>query len=476
MKITEISVNNYKGFSGEHRYAFTGNLVFLVGENNTGKSTLLEAVDFLVSGLDKRALDDVRNKNANDDAVLAVTATLVGNLRDLIIKFSEDKYLPYIYEVDGVETIKLQRSSEERTIRQNGKNVTLDIGKMRVWNNETNQYENPAGFDKAFKSFFDPQFIWSDVNPDDVTDFGSTKICGRLFREIFSTFQRQPVWDTFEQQHQTVFRSLKMQAQTLANEIAEIFRSQYGDASISFDFPMPDPSNFLKSAGIVVDDGVSTLLTDKGSGMQRGLALAFIQLYAKRNAEHPSDPEVIKPLCFFIDEPEVFLHPKAQCKLLDALVAISRTQQVFITTHSPLVLRKFNSINHNLLIFTKNNTDGIEVTPVTQLNLFGASSPTWGEIMYRAFDFPTIELHNELYAQLQGKDLQSQLESRFIAHGHMQLKNSRHSGNGSEIQETLMTYIRNRFHHPENTSRIEPSEAELRQSTDSMIDMIQNLS
>lgn len=474
MRIVEISIENYKGFAGHHDYTFDGNLIFLVGENNTGKSTLMEAVDFLVSGLDKRSIEDVRNKNANSNAVLSVTVTLTGNLRDLINNFSEDKYLPYVYEVDGVETIKLQRSSEKRKIKQNGKDVTLDIGKMTAWNNETNQYENPAGFDKAFKSFFDPQFIWSDVNPDDVTDFGSTKICGRLFKEIFSTFQQQPEWDTFEQQHQTVFGSLREQAETLANDVADIFKSQYGDASISFDFPMPDPSNFLKSAGIVVDDGVSTSLADKGSGMQRGLALAFIQLYAKRNAEHPSNPELIKPLCFFIDEPEVSLHPKAQYKLLDALVAISETQQVIITTHSPLVLKKFKSPDHNLFIFAKNSTGEIEVTPAAQLNLFGASSPTWGEIMYQAFDFPTMELHNELYAQLQGQDSQLQLETRFMARGYAQSQIATHSGNGNSIQETMMTYIRNRFHHPENLSRNDPGDTELRESTDNMIDMIQN--
>lgn len=474
MKITEISIENYKGFRGQHNYVLNGNLVFLVGENNTGKSTFMEAVDFLVSGLDKRSISDVLNKSADSNSVLSVTATLSGNLRDLITNFSEDKYLPYVYEVDGVETLKLQRSSEERTISQNGKNVSLDISKLTVWNNEANQYENPAGFDKAFKSFFDPQFIWSDVNPEDVTDFGSTKICGRLFKEIFSTFQQQTEWGVFEQQHQAVFGSLKTQAETLTNEVADIFRSQYGDARISFDFPMPDPSNYLKSAGIVVDDGVSTPLFDKGSGMQRGLALAFMQLYAKRNAAHPSNPELIKPLCFFIDEPEVSLHPKAQYKLLEALVTISETQQVFITTHSPLVLKKFNSLNHNLLVFTKSTAGEIAVTSASQLNLFGASSPTWGEVMYRAFDFPTIELHNELFAKLQGQDSQPQLETRFIARGHAQSQNATHSGNGTPIQETLMTYIRNRFHHPENTSRNDPSDTELRQSINNMIDMVQN--
>ncbi len=58
-------------------------------------------------------------------------------------------------------------------------------------------------------------------------------------------------------------------------------------------------------------------------------------------------------LCFFIDEPETFLHPKAQDKLIDSLNKISEKYQVFITTHSPYLLKKFDTRTQQINIFFK---------------------------------------------------------------------------------------------------------------------------
>ena len=51
MFIREIKIKNFKGFKGEHILVFGKNLTFFVGDNNSGKSTVFEAVDFLKSGL-----------------------------------------------------------------------------------------------------------------------------------------------------------------------------------------------------------------------------------------------------------------------------------------------------------------------------------------------------------------------------------------------------------------------------------------
>jgi len=38
MKITQVKVNNFKAFKGENVFDLSSGLVFLVGENNTGKT------------------------------------------------------------------------------------------------------------------------------------------------------------------------------------------------------------------------------------------------------------------------------------------------------------------------------------------------------------------------------------------------------------------------------------------------------
>lgn len=45
---------------------------------------------------------------------------------------------------------------------------------------------------------------------------------------------------------------------------------------------------------------------------------------------------------FIIEEPELYLHPWLQKKMWEVLNEISKDQQLFITTHSPIILRRFN--------------------------------------------------------------------------------------------------------------------------------------
>ncbi len=119
MKIQNIKLKNYKIFKGEHSFDFSGGLIFLVGENNTGKSTLFDAVNFLRSGLPKdKTLTDIKNKFCNPSDHVSCTIKLTGTIKQDINDFSEKKYEKYVFEEDGVEVMLIQRSSEKRTIQQ----------------------------------------------------------------------------------------------------------------------------------------------------------------------------------------------------------------------------------------------------------------------------------------------------------------------------------------------------------------------
>lgn len=179
MFIKELKIENFKGFKGEHVLRFDKNLIFFVGDNNSGKSTVFEAVDFLKSGLPQnKKIEDLKNKKS--DGQLCVTLKLQGNVKVVISDFSQTKYLNYIFIENGVETLLARRTSEKSKIKQGAKDVEINIKKVTLWNNSTNQFENPSGIDTVFKTLFETQFVWADTSPDDISDFGSTKICGRL--------------------------------------------------------------------------------------------------------------------------------------------------------------------------------------------------------------------------------------------------------------------------------------------------------
>ncbi|MDO8570932.1 MAG: AAA family ATPase [Candidatus Daviesbacteria bacterium] len=485
MYIRKLTIENFKGFEGNHVFDFDKNLVFFVGDNNCGKSTTFESIEFLRSGLPaNKSVGDITNKKTKGQ--VSVIAELHENIKSVINDFSETKYLKYVFEEDGVEKLIIKRSSEEKTIKQDGKDRNLNIKTITLWNSETKQFENPAGIDTVFRTLFESQFIWADTNPEDITDFGATKICGRLLSSTIGNFFDTSQWKKFKEIFDETFATgddnFSKRTELLGKKITDIINSQYGQADVSFKFELPDASSFIKTGCIDIDDGSGvTSSKDKGTGMQRALALALIQIYADLLTKHPEDPEKLKPLFLFVDEPETFLHPYAQEKLLNALMVISVNRQIFVCTHSPYLLRSFNKNNHILYVFRKNDTSN-SAQPSKDLDLFQASSPTWGEINYFAFGLLSPEFHNELYGFLQaraidenGQNEKCDLFDKYLdAHGIQSDLDWIHEKPSGDIKYKvpLQTYIRNSIHHPENTKNIPYTHEQLGQSIEKLIEIL----
>jgi len=483
MKITQVKIKNFKAFNGENIFNINSGLVFLVGENNTGKTTLLEAISFLKSLPEKKKIEDLKNKKAGEKDFVSVEIKIQGEITNIIDDFSEEKYKKYVFKENDIETILICRSSENRKVKQEkGKEIELNEKKITLWNNESKQFENASGFDSVISTLFETQFVWSDADPDDVTDFGSTKICGKLLNNVIGDFYQTDKWQAFIKSHKSTFHegddSLSKKSEVLELEIQKILENQYGAAKIKFDFNLPDAKTFSTSTSIKVNDGIETDLKDKGSGMQRAFALAVIQTYAKFLTKHDTDNTKQKPLFFFIDEPEISLHPKAQKILMQALDKISKNQQIFITTHSPYILREFSGADHNMFIFSK-DSGRIYYKPSDDLKLF-KFSPSLGEINYFAYDLPTIEFHNELYGVLQEQEMKYSLieidnffEERGILKNKDWIEIDKKTGTAKPSYKVAsMTFIRNTIHHPENKENSNFTEIELRESIEKMIALI----
>ncbi|MEZ5494904.1 MAG: AAA family ATPase [Pseudomonadales bacterium] len=479
MHIKEMKLANFKGFSaGLPPLQFNipngelgSGLNIFVGENNTGKSTLLEAIDFLRNGT-KKPVEVIKNKNNGAEAVVEIL--FQGDVDSVIDGFSQPNkvavFKRYVFG-EARENIRFSRD-------------TADIKAIKLWSNADGIYQNETGIDGPAKKLFEANFVWADTNPNDEVSFGATTICGNLLKEIASGFTETDDYRIFSESFHQTFNSedsgLRQVLRGIEEKTQEIFREQFGDAGISFRFDELKIESFFKNTVIDIDDGVNTSMDEKGSGMQRSVALALLQVYAEELTKHPDGNDIKKPFFLFIDEPEICLHPKAQERLLDAILEISRTKQVFLTTHSPY----FISTNHlhrvGLFIFKKaNNQHSIEV--IGGNNRLLPWSPTWGEINFKAYQLPTIEFHNELYGRLQEISTQTQIigfDGWLEAQGFPKIKQWIKEANGvagNSVDVTLQTFIRNKIHHPENSTMqtLEYSRDELSQSIQEMIGLIE---
>lgn len=468
MYIKKLVIENIRSFPGSHQFEFRPGVNYIVGDNNCGKSTLFEAILYLTGKL--RNLEHFESVQANSR--VRVEAIIAGNdLADLLADDKFQKYRPYsATDADGEPFVRVERSNQERTVNQLSKDVHLDGKKVCFWNPQTEQFENPTGIDALFKALIECEPIWADANPSEYADLSSTKTLGRLIDDVASRFFETPQWEKFSLAHEEAFRedtdeSLGALTVGLAAEIQEIVNQQYGSAKVKFDFDLPAPSSFVKSGQLLVDDGAGeTPLGTKGTGMQRAFALAVIQLYAKSLL---ATEGVSRPLILLLDEPETWLHPQAQLRLAEALSTIAGDHQLFLITHSPYLLRKFNSDSHQLVVF-EGRGDERKIHYAQFMGLIGAGRPTWGEINYVAFGIPSYEFHNELYGEIQRrkelnsstrieeKDMDNWFETRGIPKDKEWKRSATH-----KYPATLPVYVRNSIHHPENTLNADFTDQEL---------------
>ncbi|EPX0445357.1 ATP-dependent nuclease [Yersinia enterocolitica] len=486
MFIKSMVIENFKGYQGTHNINFNipdgvtdgSGLNIFVGENNSGKSTVFEALDFIKDSTKK---DPVSLINKSDPLVVfnnfSIEVTYTGNITATVnTHVQENKVRPFlsnVYIKDESEFFKVKRSWNE--------DLPDDIKKINFWNDTNQDYSNQTGIDAPFKKFYDNNFIWADTNPSDESKFGASTICGSLLKEIAVGHTSTPEYQMFQSSYHGLFNNPASQLRTKIAQIETmvqgVFSSQFGGANITFSFEELQIENFFKTASIVIDDGVSVPMSEKGHGMQRAVALSLLQVYADLTS-NAANALISKPFYLFIDEPEICLHPTGQKKLLDALMVISKTKQVFVTTHSPFMLSSPNLKNTGLFIFKKiNNKNTISTATTSPMFPW---SPSWGEISYRAYDLATVDLHNELYGYLQEKNSLNSIhnvEQWLNAQGIASNKQWTQERDGVPLASrpaTLQSFIRNHIHHPENRTMqaYRYTEAELKQSIDEMINLI----
>jgi putative ATP-dependent endonuclease of OLD family len=191
--------------------------------------------------------------------------------------------------------------------------------------------------------------IADDVKTKDSATFG--KILGLLLNVIEPKLARMS--DMFADLDSMLNRGAEgggAQRDDRIPEIKEVeeviqthLRENFPSSSVEIHIPPPTLATILSSAQIVVNDGaVSGPIETVGDGLKRSLLFAVFRAYVelarrpawqkKRDVPDRRSPHYL----FLYEEPELYLHPKGQRNLFDALSFVSKEHQVVVTTHSPL--------------------------------------------------------------------------------------------------------------------------------------------
>ncbi|MGO2658619.1 ATP-dependent nuclease [Mycetocola reblochoni] len=487
MHIRSVTVENVKSFREKHRFDLKPGVNYFVGDNNSGKSTVLEALLFMFEGPSATKWTPEKFYCAGATGPTRVEVDIADDVDELVAQEKFKVLKDFVFDDAGQRVLRLERSSESRTVVQGGKDKKVDVKAVCFWHPERQQFENVTGIDAKVKAIFDFEAVWADAQPGDHIDFANTKTLGRLLDSSFKRFIETDRWKALADAHEKAFSldeedSFLAETKTLATGIKALVDEQYGQADYRFDFGLPDAAVFMKQGRLHVDDGAGETPVDgKGTGMQRAIALGIIQLYARSSAL--TDESNPTPLVLMLDEPETWLHPSAQLKLGEALSKIGEQEQVFIITHSPYLIRKFDPTSHLLTVLTGQG-EGRRVDRSTTFGLFGMGEPTWGEINYRAFEVCSNDFHNELYGHVQRHIEAQKADGRFakeeevdaflVGEGIPQTKTWVRTSSLS-YQATLPVYVRNSIHHPENALNTAVTSDELSESTKGLVGVVEKI-
>lgn len=126
----------------------------------------------------------------------------------------------------------------------------------------------------------------------------------------------------------------------LENLVESLLSQNFPKVRVELRIPPPELRTILNTAQIFVDDGSKDLIEHKGDGIKRSLTFALLRAYVHNLTDKAKaggqNAGTERPLLFMFEEPELYLHPRSQRVLFDTLAQIAQTHQVVVTTHSPL--------------------------------------------------------------------------------------------------------------------------------------------
>ncbi|MBS4066763.1 MAG: AAA family ATPase, partial [Chitinophagaceae bacterium] len=371
MKLQKLIIKNFRGLKGDKNVIdfSSSNIIFLIGQNNVGKSSILRAYEFFVGSSQKASLSDFFNYDVN---------------------------IPI--EIEGI-FLKEQDDDGDADLIGKGKQAEPD------WVNKWVDGNNLIRICKKWKAKDEPaeKFTWSPANNDWVLNgFGGLPTLFQKYAPTPISISAMETELSLEEKvnkliQDEILKKLKddypddlngliegvknLQRKILGSdvvatyntEINEHFKKVFTDLTLKID-PKNDENikledAFKKNHSVNVrKDGIDRdeVFTQQGHGVIRQALYNFIS-FLKKNKEGNN-----KEYLILFEEPELFLHPEIAFKLRSSLYNLAENSpfQIICATHSPLMI-DISKPHSSLARLIKNPDENTEVYQVGD-NVFRA--------------------------------------------------------------------------------------------------------
>lgn len=279
-----------------------GTYITICGENNSGKTNTLRAVDlFFNPGKYIANLDAPNHK---------YYVTRGGTVfPEITIWFLEEKNdekklykIKRIFDKNGLKDSEGEIKFSSSNIKMNNKQIEDFLSKINFFFVESINVSTPELINKIINNVYD-------------LEYANSRFIG-LKKSLKESFENY-------------VSGLQEVLNQLARDITPLFSSYKEDWGVKFDVPK-DVNKFrdliTDNVHFIIDDKGKNGTATKGSGLQR---LAVLLLHFKIIEGIKNGSNIL-----LIDEPDVYLHEGLQKKLYKHLRELCSEAQIFITTHS----------------------------------------------------------------------------------------------------------------------------------------------
>ena len=506
MKIKYLMLKNFRSYKGETKINFD-DLTVLVGKNDIGKSTILEALDIFFNDgngavkIEKSDLNNQALKEGDNESIISICFSELPEsiILDSTVRTTLDRV--YMLNQDGLlEVVKKYKSGGKASVfiramhptNTNCKDLLLkkNADLKRIIENKGIACENQninAVMRKAIWDNYEDNLELQDIEID-VSKEDAKKIWDKLctYMPVYSLFQadrknsdgdnevQDPLKEAVKQiindeELQRILTSVAERVESKLREVSErtLEKLREMDPAVAGSLnPVIPETDKLKWADVFKAVSISgdgdIPINKRGSGVKRLVLLNFFRAEAERRAKEGHNTGII----YAIEEPETSQHSSKQRVLIKALRELTQAPdtQVLLTTHSPVIVKELDFENLRLIY---EDADRKHIRTVESSVL---QYPSLNEVNYAAYGEATEEYHNELYGFLEFKQWLNDYKSGRDKRVYIQERGDTKKTRNLDLTE----YVRHQIHHPENHNNVHFTPDELKQSIEDMRTYIRN--
>ena len=317
----------------------------LVGQNNTGKSTILQAIEWVLKPKALSAADF-----SDPSAPIEVAACIDGITEAILERIPVENHRKAIepYCRDGRLWIRATATGTTgKTINEEVWDVEQCAGKDLP----EHRRAYPTGLSQAVSALL-PKPLVVQAMHDLGEDLGKAK-AGTTIKGLLDEIMGPllAAHDELNTALETIRHVLAVDGDNRSDhlqqfdiEATEALDHFFPGLALDLDLQVVDVKEFFKAGDLHVTDKATNdrrRFDQMGTGAQRAIQMALIRYLAETRKEDDDRPA---RRLLLIDEPELYLHPQGVRRLRQALALLAEAGfQIIFSTHSPLMLSRDNA-------------------------------------------------------------------------------------------------------------------------------------